>query len=81
MMVGLTCFNIQPLENRFFFLGIAEVCNNDGDEECRKNEYKNAVHSYTEGIEVKCEDKELNAKLYSNRATAHCFLGECIPQF
>lgn len=57
-------------------LGIAEVLNNEGDEEFRKNELKNAIHSYTEGIDVQCEDKELNAKLYSNRATAHCFLGE-----
>lgn len=56
--------------------GIAEVLNNEGDEEFRKNELKNAIHSYTEGIDVQCEDKELNAKLYSNRgATAHCFLG------
>ena len=26
---------------------------------------------YTEGIEVKCKDEDLNAKLYNNRASAH----------
>lgn len=36
----------------------------------------NAIHFYTEGIKVACKDKELNAKLYSNRATAHFYLGK-----
>ena len=31
---------------------------------------------YTEGIEVKCKDEELNAKLYNNRASAHYHLGK-----
>ena len=31
---------------------------------------------YTEGIEVKCEDEDLNAKLYNNRASAHYHLGK-----
>ena len=31
---------------------------------------------YTEGIEVKCKDEDLNAKLYNNRASAHYHLGK-----
>ena len=31
---------------------------------------------YTEGIEVNCNDKDLNAKLYNNRALAHYHLGK-----
>ena len=31
---------------------------------------------YTEGIEVTCKDKDLNAKLYNNRASAHYHLGK-----
>ena len=31
---------------------------------------------YTEGIEVKCKDEDLNAKLYDNRASAHYHLGK-----
>ena len=38
----------------------------------------NAVHYYTEGIKVNCKDKELNAKLYSNRAIAHFYLGKYV---
>ena len=59
-----------------FFLAIAEVYKNEGDEEYRKKDFINAIHFYTEGIKVKCKDEELNAKLYSNRATAHFYLGE-----
>ena len=52
------------------------MCINSGDEEFRKKEYRSAIQSYTEGIEAYCTDKELNAELFSKRATTHCFLGE-----
>ena len=52
-------------------LAIAEVYKNEGNNEYRKKEFKNAVDFYTEGIKVNCKDDELNAKLYSNRATAN----------
>ena len=58
------------------FLAIAEVYKNEGNDEYRRKEYNNAVEFYTEGIEVNCKDDDLNAKLYSNRATAHFYLGE-----
>ena len=53
-----------------------EVYKNKGNDEYRKKEYINAVHFYTEGLKVNCKDDELNAKLYSNRATAHFDQGE-----
>ena len=58
-----------------FFLAIADVFFQEGNKEYRKKELKNALCFYTEGINVNCKDDELNAKLYSNRATAHLQLG------
>ncbi|XP_073244535.1 tetratricopeptide repeat protein 4-like [Porites lutea] len=54
---------------------IAEVYNNEGYDEYNKQNFSSAINFYTEGIKVNCKDKELNAKLYSNRATAHLDLG------
>ena len=59
-----------------YFIAIAEVYKNEGNNEYRKNDFSNAVYFYTEGINVNCKDKELEAKLYSNKATAHYYLGE-----
>ena len=60
----------------FFCLAIAQVYLNEGNDEHRKKEFFKAIHFYTEGIKVNCKDDELNAKLYSNRATAHLHLGK-----
>ena len=57
---------------------IAEVHKNGGNDEFNKKEYRNAINSYTKGINVNCKDEELNAKLYSNRATAHFRLGKTL---
>ena len=57
------------------FSGIAMVCLEEGNKEFTRGEAKNAINSYTEGLQVNCKDKRLNAKLYSNRATAHFRLG------
>ena len=54
----------------------AEAYKNEGNDEYRKKDFSKAVHIYTEGIKVNCKDDVLNAKLYSNRATAHFYLGE-----
>ena len=59
-----------------FISAITEVYTNEGNAEYRKEEYSNAIYFYTEGINVNCKDDELNAKLYSNRATAHFSLGK-----
>ncbi|XP_066021461.1 tetratricopeptide repeat protein 28-like [Pocillopora verrucosa] len=61
--------------------GIAKVCLEEGNKEYKQGEDNNAINSYTEGIQVNCKDKRLNAKLYSNRATAHFRLAnyvECL---
>ena len=63
-------------KNVFLFLAIAEVYKNEGNDEYRRKEYNNAVEFYTEGIEVNCKDDDLNAKLYSNRETAHFYQGK-----
>jgi len=52
------------------------VYKDEGNDEYKKEEFGNAIHFYTEGINVNCKDKELIAKLYTNRATAHFYLGE-----
>ena len=38
-----------------FIVAIAEVYNNEGNDEYRKNDFSNAVYFYTEGIKVKFE--------------------------
>ena len=59
-------------------LAIAQVYFQEGNKECRGKDFNSAIHFYTEGIKVNCKDDELNAKLYSNRATAHFRLGEIL---
>ena len=48
----------------------------EGTKECKSNEAGNAVYFYTEGIQVNSKDDMLNAKLYSDRATAYYRLGK-----
>ena len=70
------------MSNLFIFLlAIAEVYKNEGNEEYRRNDFNNAIHFYTEGIKVNCKDDDLNAKLYSNRATAQFNLGKFLFAF
>ena len=57
------------------FSGIAIVCLQEGNKEYTRGEANKAINSYTEGLQVNCKDKRLNAKLYNNRATAHFRLG------
>jgi len=54
---------------------IAEIYKNEGNDEYRKKDFSKAIYFYTEGIKVKCKDEGLNAKLYSNRATAYFYMG------
>ena len=68
--------HVNDIQINFVSLAIAEVYKNEGNDEYRKKDFSNAVYFYTEGINVNCKDKELEAKLYSNRATAHYYLGE-----
>ncbi|CAH3182477.1 unnamed protein product, partial [Porites lobata] len=54
---------------------IAETRKKAGNDAFHKDDFNKAINLYTEGIEVKCRDEDLNAKLYNNRATAHYRLG------
>ena len=54
----------------------ADVCNKEGDTEYRKEDYYNAIDSYTKGIKASCKDNSLNAILLTSRASAHFHLGE-----
>ena len=55
---------------------MAEVYKNEGKQHYIEKDYTRAIASYSEGIQVECDDEELNAKLYSNRAVAHYRLGK-----
>ena len=66
--------NFKSLE--CFVVAIAEVYKNEGNNEYNKKNFNSAIHFYTEGIKVNCKDKDLNAKLHSNRAAAHSNLGK-----
>ena len=63
-----------------FCLAIAEVYKNEGNAEYQKREFSNAIHFYTEGINVNSRDDELNSKLHSNRATSYFYLGKVLCQ-
>nr|XP_058943770.1 tetratricopeptide repeat protein 4-like [Pocillopora verrucosa] len=54
---------------------IVEVYKNEGNDVYIKEDFLNAIYFYTEGIKVKCGNKELKAKLYNDRATVHFKLG------
>ena len=47
-----------------------------GEIEHDKNDFRQAISFYTEGIELKCRDDKLNAKLYFWRAHSNGHLGE-----
>lgn len=57
-------------------IAIAEAYNAEGNTEYRKGEYKYTIICYTEGINTNCKDDNLNAILFTNRATARLQLGE-----
>ena len=60
----------------FFFAAMADIYRNEGNEAFKKGDFINAIHFYTEGIKLNCDEKELKAKLYNNRAIAHFQLGK-----
>ena len=59
-----------------FISAIAETHKNAGNDAFSKHDFVKAINLYTEGIEVKCKDEDVNAKLYNNRASAHYHLGK-----
>ena len=60
----------------FVNVAIADVYKTQGNEEFNKGDFLNAIQFYTQGIKVNCDNKELKAKLYNNRAIAHFKLGK-----
>ena len=60
----------------YFFAATADAYRNKGNEAFKKGDFINAIHFYTEGIKMNSDAKELNAKLYNNRAIAHFKLGK-----
>lgn len=61
---------------RIYFIAVAEIYKNEGNDEYRKKDFNKAIYFYTEGIKMKCKDDELKAKLYCNRAIAYFYMGE-----
>eukprot|EP00079_Xenopus_tropicalis_P008405 XP_002931478.2 PREDICTED: tetratricopeptide repeat protein 4 isoform X1 [Xenopus tropicalis] len=53
----------------------AKSYKDEGNEYFKEKAYKQAITSYTEGIKKNCNDQELNAILYTNRAAAQFYLG------
>ncbi|CAH3168403.1 unnamed protein product [Pocillopora meandrina] len=54
---------------------MADFHRNQGNEAFKKGDLINAIHFYTKGIKMNCNDKELKAKLHNNRAIAQLKLG------
>lgn len=55
---------------------VAQVHDDEDNNEYRRKELNNAIYLCTEKIKVNCKDDELKAQLYSDRAAAHFQLGE-----
>lgn len=55
--------------------GRALTFKEDGNEHFKLKKYREAVQEYTAGIKERAKDVELNAVLYTNRATAQFHLG------
>ena len=67
---------------RFVPTEIAQVYKELGVVEYNKGEFQNALSLFSQGIDVKCKDDQLNAQLYLARLNTHFSLGEsviCLP--
>ena len=56
----------------------AQVYNLLGAAEHNKGEFQNALSLITQGIDVKCKDDRVNARLCFNKSTTHYVLGESV---
>jgi len=54
----------------------ADSYKDDGNYNFKKKKYRWAIDNYTKAILEKCNDRELNAILYSNRAAAQYHIGK-----
>ncbi|XP_026750512.2 DNA polymerase interacting tetratricopeptide repeat-containing, protein of 47 kDa [Galleria mellonella] len=69
---GLAKLKYDPEENTP--LELATSYKEDGNFNFKHKNYRLAILGYTEGIKVKCNDPEINASLYNNRAASHWHL-------
>lgn len=72
MLEGIQQLKYDPMENTLEDL--ASTYKDDGNFDMKNKKYNMAIFSYTEGINQKCTNDELNASLYNNRSAAHFFL-------
>ena len=49
-----------------------------GKSEHNKGKFQNALSLFTQGIDVKCKDDQLNAQLHLARSNTHSSLGELV---
>lgn len=59
----------------------AQVYKELGEVERDKGEFQNAISFFTQGIDVKCKDDQLNFKLYFARSNIHRRLSESVICF
>ena len=78
-------FKISANNSSIRFLILTVVAHYvEGTIQMTKNDLRNALSCFTEGIEVKCKDDYWNFKLYRDRLQTHRQLGEfrlhiCFP--
>ena len=56
----------------------AQVYKELGKSEHHKGKFQNALSLFTQGIDVKCKDDQLNAQLYLARSNTHSSLSESV---
>jgi len=60
-----------PTETAQVYREIGEAVNGNG-------EFQNALSLFTQGIDVKCKDDQLNVELYCARSNTHSSLSESV---
>lgn len=53
---------------------LAKAYKDDGNFHYKCKKYRHAIIAYTEGLRKKCNDNDINAQLYNNRAASNFFL-------
>lgn len=72
LLEGIQQLKYDPLENTLEDL--ATQYKEDGNVDMKNKKYRMSIFSYTEGINQKCPNNDLNATLYNNRSAAHFFI-------
>lgn len=72
LMEGLQQLKYDPEENTKEDLAIKYK--EDGNFYVKHKKYRLAIFSYTEGLNIKSENKDINAVLYNNRSAANYFV-------